>query len=132
VHLDLNRVILRQPALFGSQPLPPRQLEELAALLDDMVLWGERRGSELVLVTPDPLKEPQVRVIQKRHEDLGLAHYSLDDFQGVLAGLDDARRETLGLGVVRSLDFAKQILVVETAVPEAAIVAVRLGRHKLR
>jgi polynucleotide 5'-hydroxyl-kinase GRC3/NOL9 len=132
VSLDLGRVILRQPALYVGQPLPPRQVEELAALLDDMVLWAERRGSELVVVTPDPLDEPQVRQIQKRHEDLGLANYSLDDFQGVLAGLDDAGRETLGLGVVRSIDFAKQTMVVETPVPEAEIAAVRLGRHKLR
>jgi polynucleotide 5'-kinase involved in rRNA processing len=113
-------------------PLPPRQVEDLAALVDDMVLWAERRGTELLVVTPDPLKEPQLRQIQKRHEDLGLANYSLDDFQGVLAGLDDAQRETLGLGVVRSIDFAKQTLVIETPVPEAQIVALRLGRHKLK
>jgi polynucleotide 5'-hydroxyl-kinase GRC3/NOL9 len=132
VALDLSRIVLRQPALYVGQPLPPRQVEDLAALLDDMVLWAERRAGELVLVTPDPLKEAQVRQIQKRHEDLGLATYSLDDFQGALAGLDDAGRETLGLGVVRSIDFAKQTLVVETAVGEADIAAVRLGRHKLR
>jgi polynucleotide 5'-hydroxyl-kinase GRC3/NOL9 len=132
VSLDLGRVVLRQPALFVGPPLPPRQVEDLAALLDDMVLWAERRGSELVLVTPDPLKEPQVRQVQKRHEDLGLANYSLDDFQGVVAGLDDARRETLGLGVVRSVDFAKPALVVETPVSEGEVAAVRLGRHKVR
>lgn len=132
IHLDLARVILRQPALFAGQPLPPRQVEDLAALLGDMVLWAERRGTELVLVTPDPLTEPQVRQVQKRHEEFGLASYSLDDFQGLLAGLDDARRETLGLGVVRDIDFAKQVMVVETAVPEAEVAAVRIGRHKLR
>lgn len=132
ISVDLGRVTLRQPALFVGQPLPPRQVEDLAALVDDMVLWAERRGNELVLVTPDPLKEPQVRQLQKRHEDLGLVNYSLDDFQGVLAGLDDANRETLGLGVVRAIDFAERSAVIETPVPEAAIAAVRLGRHKLR
>jgi polynucleotide 5'-hydroxyl-kinase GRC3/NOL9 len=132
VSLDLGRVVLRQPALYVGPPVPARQVEELAALLDDMVLWAERRGNELVLVTPDPLKEPQVRQLQKRHEDVGLQNYSLDDFQGVLAGLDDSHRETLGLGVVRSIDFTKQTLLVETPVPESEIAAVRLGRHKLR
>ncbi len=132
VTLDLGRVILRQPALYIGQPLPPRQVEDVAALVDDLVLWAERRGSELVLVTPDPLKEPQVRQIQKRHEDLGLVNYSLDDFQNVLAGLDDARRETLGLGVVRSIDFAKQTMVIETPVPGGQIVAIPMGPHKLR
>jgi len=132
VSLDLTRVIVRHPPLYAGQPLPPRQVEELAAVLDDMVLWVERRGNELVLVTPDPLKEPQLRLLQQRHEELGVSNYSLDDFQGVLAGLDDARRETLGLGIVRSIDFAKQTLVVETPVPDAEVAAVRLGRHKLR
>lgn len=132
VSLDLGRVVLRQPALYAGHPLAARQVEELAALVDDMVLWAERRGSELVLVTPDPLREPQLRQLQKRYEDLGVAAYTLDDFQGALAGLDDAGRETLGVGIVRAVDFAKQTLVVETPVPEAEIRAVRLGRHKIR
>lgn len=132
VHLDLGRVLVRQPALCVAPPLPPRQLEELASALDEIVLWAERRGNELIVVTPDPLNESQLRQLQKRHEDLALTNYSLDDFQGVLAGLDDAQRETLGLGVVRAFDFAKQALVIETPVPEAEIAAVRLGRYKLR
>jgi polynucleotide 5'-hydroxyl-kinase GRC3/NOL9 len=132
VTLDLSRIVLRQPALYVGTPLSTRQLDELAAFVDDMVLWAERRGNELVLVTPDPLKEAHLRQLQKRQEEGGVTSYSLDDFQGVLAGLDDARRETLGLGVVRSIDFAKQSLVIETAVAEGEIAAVRLGRHKLR
>jgi polynucleotide 5'-hydroxyl-kinase GRC3/NOL9 len=132
VSLDLGRVVLRQPALYVGPALPGRQVDDLAGLLDELVLWAERRGNELVLVTPDPLKEPQMRQIQKRHEELTLTNYSLDDFQGVLAGLDDLHRETLGLGIVRSIDFAKQALVVETPVPEADIAAVRIGRHRLR
>jgi polynucleotide 5'-kinase involved in rRNA processing len=36
------------------------------------------------------------------------------------------------IGVVRDIDFAKQVMVVETAVPEAEVAAVRIGRHKLR
>jgi polynucleotide 5'-hydroxyl-kinase GRC3/NOL9 len=132
VALDLGRVILRQPALGVGAPLPPRQVEELSALTDELCLWAERRGGELVLVTPDPLREPQVRALQRRYEELTLTNYSLDDFQGVLAGVEDVNRETLGLGVVRSIDFAKQVLLVETPVPEGEIAAVRLGRHKLR
>jgi len=34
--------------------------------------------------------------------------------------------------VVRDIDFAKQVMVVETAVPEVQVAAVRIGRHKLR
>ncbi len=131
-HLDLSRVLLNQPSLFVGQPLPTRQLEEISGLLDDMILWAERRGGEIIVVSPDSLKEVQLRQIQKRFEDVAVVNYCLDDFQWALAGLDDARRETIGLGVVRAIDFAKQTLVLETVVPEASIAAVRIGRQKFR
>lgn len=130
--LDLSKVVLTQPSLYVGQPLPPRQLDEISGITDDMILWAERRGGELTLVTPDPLREAQLRQAQKRFDDASVVNYSLDDFQGALAGLDDAERETLGLGIVRSIDFAKQLLVVETTVPESAIAAVRIGRQKFR
>ncbi len=132
LYLDLGRVVLRRPALFAGQPLAGRQLEELSGLLNDMVLWAERRGAELVLVTPDPIKEFQVHQVAKRFDEAVVINYSLDDFQGALAGLDNADGETLGLGIVRSFDFAKQLLVIETAVSEASIVAVAIGRQKFR
>jgi polynucleotide 5'-hydroxyl-kinase GRC3/NOL9 len=53
------------------------------------------------------------------------------DCRGALAGLEDARRETLGLGVVRAVALAEQALVVLTPVPRDAIAAVRLGTHRL-
>jgi polynucleotide 5'-hydroxyl-kinase GRC3/NOL9 len=132
VNLDLGRIVLRQPALCVGQGLPARQVDELAAATGELILWAERRGNELVLVTPDPLQEPQVRQVQKRHEDLSVTNHSLDDFQGMVAGLEDARRDTLGLGVVRSVDFAKQVLTLDTAVPEGPVAAVRVGRHRVR
>ncbi len=132
LHLDLTRVVLKHPTLFVGQPLPSRQLEEISGLLDDMVLWAERVGAELVLVTPDPLKEVQIRQIAKRFDDAFVVNLSQDDFQDALAGLDNADGETVGLGIVRSLDFAKQVLVIETALPEASIAAVAIGRQKFR
>jgi polynucleotide 5'-hydroxyl-kinase GRC3/NOL9 len=130
--LDLTRVVLKRPSLFVGQPLQSRQLEELSGLLDDMVLWAERWGSELVLITPDPIKEAQARQIARRFDDCLVVNLSLDDFHGALAGLDNADRETVGLGIVRSFDFAKQLLVLETPVPEASIAAVTIGRQKFR
>ena len=124
LHLDLGKVVLGQPSLYVGQPLPPRQLEEISSVTDDMILWAERRGAELTLVTPDPLQEAQIRQVQKRFDDASVVNYCLDDFQGALAGLDDAERQTLGLGIVRALDFAKQVLVVETPVPEGSEVVI--------
>jgi polynucleotide 5'-hydroxyl-kinase GRC3/NOL9 len=56
---------------------------------------------------------------------------ALDDCDGVLAGLEDARQETLGLGVVRTVEPAARTMVVLTPVPGSAIAAVRLGSHRL-
>ncbi len=129
--LDLSRVILRQPALFVGQPLNSKQLEELSVVVEDIVLWAERHGSELTLITPDPLTEAKLRRLEERSEELAITCYSLHDFQQVLAGLENRERETVGLGVVRSVDSAKQIMVIETPVAEAAIASIRIGRHKL-
>ncbi len=132
LHLDLGRVVLRRPALFVGQTLLGRQIEEISGLVNDIVLWAERRGAEFLLITPDVLKEAQVRQIAKRFDDVLVVNYSLDDFQDALAGLDNADRETVGLGIVRSFDFVKQLLVIETAVPEGSIASVTIGRQKFR
>lgn len=132
LHLDLGRVILRRPALFVGQPLQGRQIDELSGLLNEVVLWAERRGSELILITPYALTEVQVRQIARRFDDALVVNYGLDDFQDALAGVESADRETVGLGVVRSLDFVKQLLVIETAVPEGSIASVAIGRQKFR
>lgn len=127
VTLDLGRVVLRAPALYAGPALSLHDTEALAALLDDAVVWAERRGSELAVVTPARLQEFQLRRFAAAHPDVTLVHHSLDDFQDAVVGLDDGRRETLGLGVVRGVDFVKRATRVETPVDEHAIAAVRLG-----
>lgn len=131
VTLDLSRVVLREPALYAGAPLSLHETETLAALLDDAVLWAERRGRELGVVTPGRLREAQLRDFAAERPELTLVNHSLDDFHDVLAGLDDPRRETIGLGIVRAVDFTKRVMIVETPVPEHAIAGVRLGGVRL-
>ena len=131
VTLDLGRVMLRAPALYAGPPLSLLDTEALASQLDDAVLWAERRGRELAVVTPGRLEDAQLRRFAVARPDIVLVHHALDDFQDVIVGLDDERHETLGLGVARRIDFIKRALIVETAVAECAVAAVRLGRLKL-
>ncbi len=132
VTLDLGRVALRAPALYAGPALSAGETEALAARLDDAVLWAERRGPEVAVVTPGRLRESQLQAFAAAQPAASLVHCSLDDFQDALAGLDDRERETVGLGVVRAVDFVKRTMVVETPVPEPAIAAVRLGRLRPR
>jgi polynucleotide 5'-hydroxyl-kinase GRC3/NOL9 len=129
VTLDLGRVVLREPALYEETPLSLHEPEALTVLLDDAALGAERRGRELAVVTPGRLREPQLRNFAVERPDVTVVSRSLDAFQDVLAGLDDLDRETVGLGIVRAVDFTKRAMVVETPVPEHAIAGVRLARH---
>lgn len=132
VTLDLGRVVLREPALYAGTPLSLRETEALATLLDDAVLWAARCERVLAVVTPGRLREHQLRDFAAGHPELMLVNHSLDDFHAVLAGLDDPDRQTVGLGIVRAVDFTKRAMIVETPVPEHAIAGVRLGWHRTR
>src|SRR5262249_61242800 len=63
VTLDLGRVALREPSLYAGPPLSLHQTEALAALLDDAVVWAERRGRALAVVTPGRLQGAQHRAV---------------------------------------------------------------------
>jgi polynucleotide 5'-hydroxyl-kinase GRC3/NOL9 len=52
------------------------------------------------------------------------------EMEGVLAGLEDASRATLGLGRVRAIDVSKRIIHIDSCVPGAEVAAVVIGREK--
>lgn len=130
VELDLSRVVLRDPVLFAGEPLPPRALAAAGDAVGRAVLWGERRGADVVLVVDEPLGEAEARVLARRIDAGALTHLTLDDFTGVLAGLAAGTGDTLGLGVVEAVDFTKPALRVRTDVPVDAVVSVTIGRAK--
>ena len=53
-----------------------------------------------------------------------------DDLEGALVGLDDVGGDTLGLGAIRSVDFADRALVVDTPVRDAHVAGLRLGARR--
>jgi polynucleotide 5'-hydroxyl-kinase GRC3/NOL9 len=127
--LDLRRVALRQPALFGGVPLP---LHERVALEDAAgcgVLWAERRSGELAIVTDRRLLAGEARELARVLEFGPVVAHALGDLVGALAGFEDEHRETLGLGTVRRFDFDGPGLHVETAVAPERIAMVTIGRE---
>lgn len=52
------------------------------------------------------------------------------ELEGVLAGLENASRTTLGLGRVGGIDVSKRVIHVDTCVPGAEVAAVVLGRER--
>jgi polynucleotide 5'-hydroxyl-kinase GRC3/NOL9 len=54
------------------------------------------------------------------------------DLEDVVVGLDSADGETLGLGVVRTVDYGRGAMTVETPVPASAVATVRPSDVRVR
>jgi polynucleotide 5'-hydroxyl-kinase GRC3/NOL9 len=130
--LDLGRVVLRTPALFAGPPLAPEELADAAEVTGQVLLWGERRGGEVAVVTERALGETEARALSRRLRASGLVHHALDHLVGMLVGLDDETLDTLGLGVVASLDLCGARMTVETAVDPRRVAIVSIGRERYR
>ncbi len=129
--LDLGRVVLRRPALFVGEPLPPAVLADAADAVGVRLLWGERRGDEVAVLAAEPLTPLQTRALAGRLGPGPVAAYALADLQDAVVGLHDAEGETLGLGIVREVELAPPALHVLTPVT-AAPAAVTVGRVRWR
>lgn len=128
--LDLARVALRTPPLFLGPPLPPRMLARAAAAVGRPLAWAERRAAGVVIVARDPLTPAEGRQAARAVGAPLAGLYALADLEGALAGLEDAGRELLGLGIVKAIDFRNRRLVGESSVPAAQVAAVTIGRQK--
>jgi polynucleotide 5'-hydroxyl-kinase GRC3/NOL9 len=130
VQLDLRRVVMRQPPLFVGHPLQPQRLATAAGAAGSALLWGEQRADAVVVVSDQPLGLVAARAVAASLGRAPLIHYARQDFEGTLAGLDDASGQTLGVGLVRRIDFVERVLSVETSVEAKAVASVALGREK--
>ncbi|MBI2219084.1 MAG: hypothetical protein HYU51_17500 [Candidatus Rokubacteria bacterium] len=130
--LDLGRVVLRTPALFAGPALTAEELADAAEVVGQAVVWGERRGGEVAVVTERALGEMEARALSRRLRASGLVHHALDHLVGMLVGLDDETLDTLGLGVVAALDLGGARMSVETTVEPRRVAVVSIGRERYR
>jgi polynucleotide 5'-hydroxyl-kinase GRC3/NOL9 len=130
VVLDLTRVALRHPSLFAGPVLSAAELRDGAEAIGQEILWGERRGGEVAVVTGTSLEETRARGLARRLRAVGLVHHALDHLEGVLAGLDDPSGETLGLGVVDSVDLGNARMTLDTPVDPTCVATITIGRER--
>lgn len=129
VAIDLTRVALRRPALFVGEPIDAAELAEAAADGPELV-WGERRGGEVAVVSRERLADAERRALSRRLRAVGFVDHAAVDIVGMLAGLEDERLETLALGVVVEVDFGARVLTVETMADVARVASVAVGRER--
>jgi polynucleotide 5'-hydroxyl-kinase GRC3/NOL9 len=128
--LDLSRVVLRGPPLLAGEPLLPDELREAGVAAQTDLVWGEWRGDELAVVARTALTDATVRMLGRRFGATTVVHHAMPGLIDTLAGLADEALDTLGLGVVRDIDFATRSISVRTAVDERGIVSVTIGRER--
>lgn len=129
VTLDLTRIALRRPALFIGEPLDEEELARVAADGTPLV-WGERRGGEVAVVSREPLGEAKRRTLSRALGAASFVDHALSDLTGMLAGLEDASLDMLALGTVIDVDFARRTVTVHTTADESRVVSVSVGRER--
>ena len=129
VALDLERVAVRRPALFIGEPIDAGELADLSSSGTEL-LWGERRGGEVAVVSRAALGEAERRTVSRALRASGFVDHAIDDIVGMLAGLEDDSLDALALGAVVGLDFEQRTLTVETAADPSAVKAVAVGRER--
>lgn len=130
VGLDLTHVALRRPALFLGEPIDRAELTAVA--MDGIeLLWGERRGGEVAIVSRAPLADAERRAVSRALGASGLVDHALDDLVGRLAGLDTAAFELVALGATVELDFVRRTLTVDTTADLARVVSVTIGQERV-
>jgi polynucleotide 5'-hydroxyl-kinase GRC3/NOL9 len=128
--LDVARVVVRTPALFAGPPLSAAELADGGGVVGQPIVWGERRGGEIAVVTARALGESDARALSRHLRASGLVHHALDQLVGALAALEDEGLDTLGLGAVLALDFERARLTVETAIDPRRVAVVAIGRER--
>ena len=127
--VDLGHVALRRPALFVGEPIDPDELADASADGPELV-WGERRGGEVAVVSRGRLAEAERRALSRRLQASGFVDHAAEDIVGMLAGLENEHLETLALGVVVAVDFSARAMTVETTADVNRIVAIAVGRER--
>jgi polynucleotide 5'-hydroxyl-kinase GRC3/NOL9 len=129
--LDLSRLVLRRPALFAGPPIDRAALDAAGDAIGDRLVWGERRGGEVAVVSTMRLGEHERRLLSRRLDAFGLVTHVLEDLVGMLAALEDARLDALGLAVVKAIDFDARAMTVMTAADPARAVAITVGHQRM-
>lgn len=110
----------RTPEAYAQ--LVPRELAE--------VLWIERREDELFVVTRERLASRHTAEIAQA-EGMRIRTRVVGEWRGTLLGLLDEAGETLGLGLLQRLDFARHHMVIRAPHVEREITGIHWSRTRL-
>jgi polynucleotide 5'-hydroxyl-kinase GRC3/NOL9 len=110
--------------LWGGTPLAHASDDRLRHLGCPEILWMERDGRDILVVTRDPMPASTVAEIE-RTVGFRVQTWSVAALHGTLLGLLDHAAEVVGLGMLRRIDFTNHCLDILRAGDGRAIAGVQ-------
>ncbi|MBI3325778.1 MAG: hypothetical protein HYZ81_03625 [Nitrospinae bacterium] len=128
--LQWDALNLIDTPLWYGVPLTPEAYTRLVPPEVAEVLWVEHREDELFLVTRERLASRHTAEIAQA-EGMRVRTRVVGEWQGTLLGLLDEAGETLGLGLLQCLDFARHHMVIRAPHIEQRIAGIHWSRTRL-
>lgn len=94
----------------AGKELSNRERENLSRMLEDIVIYAERLGNEMLVVTPDLLNERALLNLKRSMGIENIVNCSPEHFSQLLVALADKHHEVLSLGVIKEIDFVHRVL----------------------
>ena len=128
--LQWDTLNLIDTPLWYGVPLPPEAYTQLVPRELAAVLWIERREDELLMVTRERLASRHAGNIA-RAAGMRVRTRAVGEWRGTLLGALDEAGETLGLGLLQHLDFARHHMVIRAPYIEPEITGIHWSRTRL-
>jgi len=130
--LALDQVAIQGSAWRSGQPLPGHMVRYLADQLGCTVAWAERSDEGIFAVVGDDCGRVNSDVLAAAFPDVSVRVARAEHFDGLLVGVRDGDDETLGMGILRNIDFGSGHITLHSPVRQTEqIAALRMGSLRL-
>lgn len=130
--IPLERVSLIGKRLGAGYELSKDQIERLERLSSAPILYAERSGYSLHLVTAQPLNQEQLRVIYRMFKSGRVTVTPSEMYQHLVVGLTDYAGRTFGIGILQGIDFQERVMRILSPVQSVEPIRwVHLGTLRL-
>jgi polynucleotide 5'-hydroxyl-kinase GRC3/NOL9 len=130
--IQLTDLPIENAPLLKGRSLSRHEQETVEDLLKEPLLWGERIAGELLVVVPRSLDSFERYQLEQALGIRRVQSLSESQLRDVIVGLNDAERRTLGVGIVRSIDFAQRAMFLTTPVAIEKIHSILLSTFHWR
>jgi len=130
--LALSEVAIQGSMWRSGQPLPGHMVQYLSDQLGGTVAWAERSEEGIFAVVADDCGRVNSGALTQTFPDVSVRLARAQHFDGLLVGVMGRDDETLGMGILRHIDFESGRVTLHSPVrADGEIAALRMGSLRL-